>query len=115
MSGMLQITMRIPPAQGSPEKPALTMRGHAAFAPAGQDIVCAAASMLAYTAAERLRELADEGAVQALACRMEPGGLRIAFCLPAPDGRVTELFRTLAAGFRLLAARYPAHVCFSEK
>ena len=112
---MLQITMRIPPTQGSPDKPALTMQGHAAFAPAGQDIVCAAASMLAYTAAERLRELADEGAVQALACRMEPGDLRIAFCQPMPDGRVEALFDTLAPGFRLLAARYPAHVCFSEK
>ena len=43
------------------------------------------------------------------------GSRNVLFRLFAPDGRVTELFRTLAAGFRLLAGQYPAHVCFSEK
>ena len=77
-----------------------------AFAPAGQDIVCAAASMLPYTAAKAPAGACGRGRRTAT-CLQSDGTWRPAdpFCQPMPDGRVEALFDTLATGFPYLLAR----------
>lgn len=81
--------------------------GHAGFAPAGSDIVCAAVSMLALTLAEAVRQTPGSGAQAAL----RPGRCMIRL---RPEGAacrdVQVLLRAFAAGMRLLQAQYPAHV-----
>lgn len=95
----------------------LTLRGHAGYAPPGQDIVCAACSILAYAAAETALQLHRGGC---LACepsiRLEAGDVRI-WCKPTRDYRRTtrDRLETIATGFALLAAQYPEHVRFRKR
>lgn len=80
------------------EGPVLTLSGHALHAPKGEDIVCAAASILAYTLIEggaEAEELAD-------------GSLRL-------SGEDRDAFRLIAGGFRLLAYNYPENIRFEVK
>ena len=87
---------------------ALTVRGHAGFSRYGSDIVCAAASMLAFALAE---------AVQAAGMKTPPviesgcGRFRLeAFADEQEQARMDGMFETVRAGYRLLAARYPDYV-----
>ena len=87
---------------------ALTVRGHAGFSRYGSDIVCAAASMLAFALAE---------AVQAAGMKTLPviesgcGRFRLeAFADEQEQARTDGMFETVRAGYRLLAARYPEYV-----
>ncbi len=81
----------------------LSMEGHAGYAPAGQDIVCAAASMLGQTLVQAV--CGAEGA-QAR-CRVKPGRLEL-LCAATPETRV--MFLMAQAGFSALAGRYGAWV-----
>ena len=87
---------------------ALTVRGHAGFSRYGSDIVCAAASMLAFALAE---------AVQAAGMKTPPviesgcGRFRLeAFADGQEQARLDGMFETVRAGYRLLSARYPDYV-----
>ena len=84
------------------ETVSLTVCGHAGYAPRGQDIVCAAASMLSMTAAARASAL---GQVRTL--DMQEGSMRLV-CEAAPQ--VLEALETVRAGFAVLAEKYPAHI-----
>ena len=86
----------------------LELRGHAQSAPKGQDLVCAAASALAFTAAEALQNEADRFYPRLV---RQPGELRIA-CEPAEGSRraCRRLLDTIWVGFELLARDYPACV-----
>ena len=77
-----------------PGIPRLTLTGHAEHAPRGRDIVCAAASILAYT-------LTAGGAE---AEELRGGGLRL-----TGGRRDLEL---IAGGYRLLAENYPQNIRF---
>ena len=86
--------------------------GHAGYAPAGQDIVCAGASMLMETLVYMLA-----GCEEADCCAYrEPTGPRVSVKL---TGNICE--SDLAAiefaknGLALLAERYPDHVHFVDK
>lgn len=86
----------------------LTMDGHAGYADAGSDIVCAAASILAYTAASRLREITGGDGLEV---SLEPGKAHIfadATWQIISDCRA--VMDTISAGFTLLAGKYPEHV-----
>ena len=85
-----------------------SVKGHAGYAPEGSDIVCAAASMLAFALAE---------AVQAAGMKTPPviesgcGRFRLeAFADEQEQARMDGMFETVRAGYRLLAARYPDYV-----
>lgn len=86
----------------------LDLCGHAHFAPKGQDIVCAAVSVLALTAAAALQ---DEGERFYPRVVERPGALRIA-CEPAEGSRraCRRLLDTIWIGFELLAQEYPDYV-----
>ena len=100
-------TVTIP--AGRSDELALRVQGHSGFAPAGQDLVCAAASVLAFTLARAAGERSDyhgfvavdrEAAVISVRCRPEKEAW--AAC------RV--LFDTVITGFRLLAEAAPEYI-----
>ena len=86
--------------------------GHAGFAPKGQDIVCAAASMLMETLVYQLA-----GSEEAECCAYnEPTGPRVSVrlkgSLDPADLNAMEFAKT---GFSLLAEKFPANVRFEDK
>ena len=89
----------------------LVASGHAGYAPAGQDIVCAGASTLMQTLCALLagEEGTKSGAWD------EPDGPRLAVTAAAPQKPWVEgAFEFAKAGFALLAERYPDHVRFAD-
>ena len=89
----------------------LEASGHAGYAPAGQDIVCAGASTLIQTLCALLagEEGTKSGAWD------EPGGPRLAVTAAAPQKPWVEgAFEFAKAGFALLAERYPDNLRFAD-
>ncbi len=82
----------------------MTLRGHAGYAPRGQDIVCAAVSALVYALVAALEE---KGAVREV--HMQPGQVSVA----GAEGCEAE-FRMIHCGLAQLAARYPQYVHLEE-
>lgn len=89
----------------------LEASGHAGYAPAGQDIVCAGASTLMQTLCALLA--GEEGTKSGV--WDEPDGPRLAVTVAAPQKPWVEgAFEFAKAGFALLAERYPDHVRFAD-
>ena len=89
----------------------LEAAGHAGYAPAGQDIVCAGASTLMQTL---VYLLAGEESAKSDAWD-EPEGPRLAVTAAAPRKPWVEgAFEFAKAGFALLAERYPDNVRFAD-
>ena len=89
----------------------LEAQGHAGYAPAGQDIVCAGASTLMQTLAYLLA--GEENAHSDV--WDEEDGPRLAVTAGAPRSPWVEgAFAFAKAGFALLAERYPDHVRFAD-
>ena len=86
----------------------LSVKGHAASAPKGQDLVCAAASTLAFTLAAAVLDSAERYAP--IVSRQE-GEIRIA-CRPARGERALcrRAMDTVFTGFEMLANEYPDYV-----
>lgn len=96
-----------------PHGPALRLEacGHAGYAPAGQDIVCAGASTLMQALVSLL---AGEENVRSDAWD-EPEGPRLAVTATAPYPPWVEgAFELAKTGFALLAERYPDHLRFAD-
>lgn len=105
---MLTIKMRT-----DPESLRLQLDGHAGAGKWGTDIVCAAASILTYTAAAAAQQLYREGALtQPPHIRLEPGNALVAVenCTAAK-----KMLEVVLTGFALLAVRYPKYVCLIRK
>lgn len=83
----------------------LRVAGHAGYAPSGQDIVCAAASMLTATLTRAL------GGVEGLRYIDDGESVQVS-CKPSlrQAERVVNVFSTIDGGFNLLANSYPNHV-----
>lgn len=92
------------------------IRGHAEFAPAGKDIVCAGASALALTLSACLQKEEARGTLRLLSIRQEPGWLEIQ-AAPTLSGveRLSTLLESAEEGFRLLARQYPAYVVLESE
>lgn len=89
----------------------LTVSGHAYSGTAGQDLVCAAASMLAQTLAANVQNLEAEGSVLEMNVQLGEGAAEIR-CTPCSRYRavVSLVYDTICMGFRLLARDYPANL-----
>lgn len=91
--------------------------GHAGYAPAGQDVVCAAATMLLYTLAGNLRKLHrnDPKRYYGTRIRLTPG-FAVVEARARYDARITTMliFDAIANGFRMLAKSYPQYVRFTQ-
>ena len=90
----------------------LTVNGHAGQAEAGHDIVCAAASILAYTTAQAVRTMHDEDKLaRRPRIRLGSGNAVIACKPKAPCyAEALHTFSIAQVGYRLLAHNYPDYV-----
>ena len=89
----------------------LTVTGHANSAEPGHDLVCASASMLAYTLAANVANMADAGQVRQPIIENTEGNTEIS-CNPRHNlkNTVTLVFDSICAGFELLAHDYPEYI-----
>lgn len=89
----------------------LTVTGHAGSAEPGHDLVCASASMLAYTLAANVANMADNGQVRQPVIKTDAGDAEIS-CNPRHNlkASVTLIFDSICVGFELLAHDYPDFV-----
>ena len=99
--------------KADPEGGKLTMRaeGHAGYAPAGQDIVCAAVSVLAQTLANKVEAAARSGRL--LTSCVQHGETFVVQSLPKPGPNalmVASWFDFVEEGLRALAEEHPDNV-----
>ena len=94
-----------------PEGGKLTMRaeGHAGYAPAGQDIVCAAVSCLMQTLAYSAAE--DE---HTSSCSYQGKDGPVVSVKAGDSVLMRDKFELVADGLTLLAEQYPENVSFKE-
>jgi uncharacterized protein YsxB (DUF464 family) len=85
--------------------------GHAGAAPKGQDIVCAAVSVLMQTLADAVEEMAREGQLETGCVSYADAELRVeAMPKPAYAETLAVLYSFAALGLDALAAQQPDHV-----
>lgn len=92
----------------------LHMTGHAGQAEAGHDVVCAAATILCYTAAQTALDLYEQGKLRKKPrVDVDRGDATVTLC-PRQDaaGEVLAALRTVETGFALLSHHYPGYVTF---
>ncbi len=91
----------------------LTVTGHANSAEPGHDLVCASASMLAYTLTANVANMADNGQVREPIMKMDKGDTEIS-CNPRHNlkATVTLVFDSVCVGFELLAHEYPEYISY---
>jgi uncharacterized protein YsxB (DUF464 family) len=95
-------------------KTRVTIEGHAGSGEVGHDLVCASASILAYTLAS-LMDSMDKGVqVRDVTVDLDEEKGALISCEPAEDyiHSVRLMFDTICAGFDLLAQEYPEYVSF---
>ena len=91
----------------------LTMTGHAGAGDPGHDLVCASASMLAYTLAINVANMADQGQVRQPITKLSDGDAEIS-CNPKCNLKNTVMlvFDSICVGFELLAHQYPENISY---
>ena len=89
-----------------------TCEGHAGQAEKGQDIVCASASMLAYTLAQNIIFSQDKGKFKGNPRVMLKDGDAHISCRPKKDelAEIMHTFFVVQVGYSLLAHNYPQYV-----
>ena len=89
--------------------------GHAGSGEAGHDLVCAAASILAYTLASYVMRMEEIGAATHSRAVLRSGEAEIA-CTPTKEmsGEVTRVMDALCEGFAILAEGYNANVTYER-
>lgn len=90
----------------------LTLKGHAGMAEAGKDIVCASASIIAYTVAQEVTDMYNKGRLKKKPnIRLDEGDATIT-CKPVKTSMTEALhiYKVAQTGFRLLAESYPEYV-----
>lgn len=92
--------------------PSVTMEGHAGSGEKGHDLVCASASILAYTLAS-LIDMMDDEQIHGKTVELNDGDATIS-CEPTEDyiPLVRVRFDTICAGFDILAQSYPENISF---
>lgn len=91
----------------------LTVTGHANSAEPGHDLVCASASVLAYTLAANVANMADCRQVRRPIIEINEGNTEIS-CVPRHNlkASVTLVFDSVCTGFELLAHDYPEYISY---
>lgn len=88
-----------------PQKHTITVEGHSGSAPKGEDLVCAAATILTVTLAELVDSVSHEREVE-----MRDGYAKI-----RGDKRSAVYFDFARTGFKLLAGDYPEYLMLADK
>lgn len=85
----------------------ITIHGHAGYRP-GNDIVCAAVSMLTYTLAQVLKDMQEEGKLD---CEITLDCGNAEFLIYPWNGEELEtVLQVIKTGFELLVHKYPCNV-----
>ena len=94
----------------------LKLTGHAGQAKKGEDIVCAAVSILAYTVAQALQFMYEEGDLKKKPHLKLEEGDTIIVAKPKPESSAEALhaFFVAQVGYHLLARNYPQYVSLSS-
>ena len=90
----------------------MTIRGHADSAPRGSDLICASVTMLAYTLAQAVEFLYQQGALKKKPrIRLEEGDVTI-IATPRDDyfAQVLQSYWVAQCGCYVLARNYPQFV-----
>lgn len=82
----------------------IRIEGHAMFAPAGEDIVCAGVSALECALYQYLTDVMMDG-VSVVKADLEPSSSRFVGC-----EKTDEAFECIWAGLELIAQNYPSYV-----
>ena len=93
----------------------VTIEGHAYSGEPGHDLVCAAASILAYTLADNVQAAESNGWLREMTVELAEGAAETS-CVPGDEykGVVGLMFLSICAGFRLLAATHPENVKYEN-
>ena len=104
---MIEVTYNV-------KKCKLTVKGHANSGEPGHDLVCASASILAYTLVANVENIAKIGYVRNPKIELGKGYTAVC-CKPYSKYQsvVSVIFSSICAGFELLAANYPAYVRYT--
>lgn len=86
------------------EKNKIKASGHAGAAPKGQDLVCAAFTMLCHSLIESFGKLT----VDSFIYKIDSGSFYFECALPSRQGEL--LINSYIAGVQLLAASYPEYI-----
>ena len=94
----------------------MKLSGHAGQAEKGRDIVCSAASILAYTVAQTLQFMYEQGDMQKKPHIKLAEGDTIIVAKPKPETYAEALhtFFVAQVGYHLLAHNYPQYVTLSS-
>lgn len=90
----------------------MTVKGHSEQAEIGKDIVCSAASIIAYIVAQMIVEMREDGKLKkSPTIRMESGDTVIT-CKPTKQyyGEALHTFEVAQTGYELLAHTYEDYV-----
>lgn len=90
----------------------MTMRGHSGAAPKGQDLICASATMLAYTAGQAVQFLYEQGKLKCKPKISIREGNATIIATPKEKALAETLhtFWVVQAGIHVLAHNYPQYV-----
>ena len=95
----------------SPEECSVQITGHAGSGPKGQDLVCAAVSILVLTLEENVGKMAMHQMLEDYSVELSEG-LACICCCPKPEYRmpVDMVLMSICTGFNLLAEKWPEYV-----
>ena len=90
----------------------MTLKGHAGTAPKGEDLVCSAATMLAYTVAQAVQFLYEKGQLQKKPKIHITDGSATIIATPTEEGYapVLHTFWVAQCGIHVLQHNYPQNV-----
>ena len=93
----------------------LTVSGHAYSDEVGKDLVCAAASALAITAAANVKSLVEMGYARDPGIQIKDGYAEIS-CTPIRKMKSVAgiVMRTIANGYTALQAQFPDYISYEE-
>ena len=96
----------------SGQKLSLRLEGHAGYAEHGKDIVCASASILAYTLAQIVKDVEELGYLASPPVIQMDSGDTFISCEPAMSSmlKMKNMFLFAKMGYALLEHNYPQYV-----
>ena len=91
----------------------VTVKGHAYSGDAGHDLVCSAASILTYTLAANISNLAKKEQAWGQVLDLNPGNADLS-CIPKSRYRNTVrlIMDSICAGYELLSRDYPSYISY---
>ena len=90
----------------------MTLNGHSGAAPRGQDLICASATMLAYTAGQAVQFLYEQGKLRCKPKISIREGNAVIIATPKEEALAETLhtFWVVQTGIHVLAHNYPQYV-----